>query len=150
MLASVGFLLCGSLLSRWSVTASFFVALPLLAYITWLLSLNKAKGAGVSLDVFFGHMAYPVYLLHWVGNHVALAMAVLCGTSAELVVPDKHGLLQTTVMGFALIVTVTLLISAVIAWCFESPIDARRRKWSSQMFATFFGQGKSQPKEDHS
>lgn len=147
VIASMGFLLCGSLLSRWSVTASFLAALPLLAYITWLLSLSKAKGAGVRIDAFLGHMAYPVYLLHWVGNHAALAMAVLWGASAGLVLPDEQGLLQTTAMGFALIVTATLLMSAVIAWCFESPIDARRHKWSSQLTAVLFRQGNSQQSE---
>lgn len=135
VIASMGFLLCGSLLSRWSVTASFLAALPLLGYITWLLSHTKAKGTGARMDAFFGHMAYPVYLLHWVGNHVTLAMAVLWGASAGLVVPDGHGLFQTTVMGFALIVMVTLLMSAVVAWCFESPIDTRRRVWSSKFAA---------------
>lgn len=145
--AGVGFLLCGSLISRWSVTVSFFAALPLLGYITWLLSRLKATGAGSRMDAFFGHMAYPVYLLHWIGNHVALALGALGGVSTVLAVKGENGLIQTTLAGFALIVIVTLLMSAVVAWCFEAPIDARRRNWSSRLSAAFFVQGKSQPQE---
>lgn len=136
--AGVAFLICGSLVSRLSVTVSFFVALPLMGYITWLLSNMKMNGAHGRTDAFLGHMAYPVYLLHWVGNHVALGLGVALGVSITLFMPDGNGLLQTSVAGFTLTVIVTLLMSALVAWCFEAPIDARRRKWSSQLSAAFF------------
>jgi peptidoglycan/LPS O-acetylase OafA/YrhL len=135
-IASLGVLLCGTVLSRSSVTLSFLASLPMLAYITWLLSLNKGGPKRVGIDTFFGHMAYPVYLLHWVANHFVLAIAALWGSGTKLAVLDGQGLLQTTVTGFALIVAATLLMSALVAWFFESPIDSRRHKWSSQ-FTTF-------------
>jgi len=142
VVATIGFLLCGSLLSRWSVTVSFFAALPLLGYITWLLSRMKIQRTGT--DAFLGHMAYPVYLLHWVGNHIALSLGILWGASTKLAIQDTNGLLQTTVAGFGLIVIITLLMSAIVAWCFEAPIDARRRKWASQLSAKILGHDKSQ------
>ncbi|AGS20634.1 acyltransferase family protein [Rhizobium etli] len=145
--AIFGFLLCGLLLSHWSVTASFLAALPIMAYTTWLLSVTKVTSEGRRIDTFFGHMSYPVYLLHWVGNYNVLATAELLGNGRDIVVPDGQGLLQTTLMGFTVIVVVTLLMSAVIACCFEAPIDARRHKWSSRLTALLLGRRSSRPPE---
>ncbi len=147
VLSGIFFVICGAIVSRWSVTASFIASLPILAYITWLLSNIKADKR--RLDTFLGHMSYPTYLLHWVGNHAALAIGHLWGKGTELVVPNEQGLMQTTVMGFGLIVLVTLLISAVIAWCFESPIDARRHLWSSKLTELSLGQrGSRRPEKN--
>lgn len=140
LIASFVVIFCGAVLSKLSVTASFFLSIPIVGYITLVLSKYKLSDRNsscmfVRFDKFFGHMAYPVYLVHWVGNHLVLSFGYLRGADSSLVVSNANGLYQTTVTGFLFIVVATLLISAVIAVCFEAPIEARRRRWSSFLSA---------------
>lgn len=131
-MVAVGMALCGSVVGSLSVTLAFVLAIPLFAYATLLLSGLKAGDRVHAVDTFLGHMSYPVYLMHWVGNHVALALAAKAGFGASMTFMDAAGLMQTTVPGFIAVVVATLVIAALVAAALEAPIERHRRSAARQ------------------
>lgn len=126
-IAAVGLAVCGAIVSRVSVTLAFLLSVPVFAYATLLLSRLSAGNGSRAVDTFFGHMSYPVYLMHWVGNYLALALAAMAGAGASMTVVDTGGLMQTTMVGFASVVLATLVIAGLVAALLEAPIERHRR-----------------------
>lgn len=138
--AVAALVVCGLFVTRFSVTAGFILALPAFAYLTRALSKIQVTGRLARFDTFFGHMSYPVYLLHWVCEYVLLVGAQSVGTGVVLYTIGEHGMAELTVAGFGALILLALGTSALVAAWFEVPIERQRRVLAARMAAHFVPQ----------
>jgi peptidoglycan/LPS O-acetylase OafA/YrhL len=138
-IATLGVVLCGTLVPRFSVTAAFVLSLPMFACLTLLLSRVPRQPRYGRFDTFFGFMSYPVYLMHWVGNYLVVAFAAMTGSQSLLFTGTGPDLLQTTAAGFSAVVVITLGISALVAAWVESPIERQRHRFARRIGASLAG-----------
>lgn len=126
VVAIVAILVCIFGVSRFSVTGGYALAVPCMAVIMAALSRLRETGRRARVDTFLGLMAYPIYLLHWLGGYtVMMALPEEWG----LYYADR-GFLSLTPAGFALGTVVTLGMSALFAWLLEGPVERMRHRFA--------------------
>jgi peptidoglycan/LPS O-acetylase OafA/YrhL len=119
----VGFLAFG--VSRFSVVASYVLVIPVFAYLTAILSKQKAdKFRGI--DDLLGQMSYPIYLIHYLCAYLVVVVASRMGDISWLAVAQDGETLRYTLAGFVVITVFVILCALGLAYFFERPIERIR------------------------
>ncbi len=113
---------------QWSITATYILSLPVLAFAMTLLANAPKKARLKRIDDVMGHMSYPVYLTHF-----ACAYAVLLGGTALGIEPHLSTLTEIgkhtyTPQGLLAVIGVCFGVSFVIARLVEAPMDDIRHR----------------------
>ncbi len=111
-----------------SVTAAYLFSLPCLAAVISVLMHWRPEGVVKALDVFAGRMSYPMYLMHWA-----------CAYAVVVLLPDglrwfhlKELRFSFELYGFMSVLALVVLVSALLAWLVEGPVEKFRHAWLSR------------------
>lgn len=125
LLGCVGLLVSTLFLFPRSVTLAYLATLPCLALIlAYLLSCTGSKRQR-SVDEYVGRMAYPIYLIHWLGGYLVGLMTQPGGAFYSIVDGRAH----FSVAGVLLVTVIVVALSAILASFVEAPIDRARNLW---------------------
>ena len=124
-IASASLLTCSFVISRFSVSGAYLLSIPCLAVIMMVLANLKVKRRALTFfDTLFGRMSYPAYLLQWIAAYLVVVWSPsglnLFSFTAEHV--------SFSILGFFVVLGVTLGFSFVLACILEGPIEKLRPK----------------------
>ena len=126
VLAGIMLVGCASFVNQISVTLAYLVSLPILAIVTSMLAGIKTQRRFRQIDSFLGNMSYPVYLIHWTCGLIIVDLFAKIENNGVYQFSES-GIILFSIVGFCLVTTITIILSALIAAVFEEPIERHRR-----------------------
>lgn len=123
-----GLFVCATLVFPRSVTIAFLATLPCLVLILSFLAAQTGSLRQRAIDDFVGRMAYPIYLLHWLGAYVV--GLIFAGNDVLYDVAGDRA--DFAPAGVLVVTALTVGVSALLAFVVEGPLDRARHGWLSR------------------
>ena len=121
----VGTLACTIFVYPRAVTLAYILVLPcLVAIIGALMFWPRSAKLGI-IDTFFGHMSYPLYLLHWACAYV-LVLVLPADWGWIVIEENRYAYNQEAFMS---VMALALIVSGLAAWLIERPLEKKRHAW---------------------
>ncbi len=121
----IGVLLCTAFIHPRSVTLAYILVLPCLVAILGPLMHWSVSETEKKWDTLTGLMSYPLYLMHWT-----------CAYVVVLILPPEwdwiyldNGHYTYRLPAVLSVIALALLVSFLVAWLVEAPLDRRRHAW---------------------
>lgn len=121
------------IISKYSVTISYLLPMPVIALLIVTLSNYKINGSFISkIDNYLGLMSYPIYLLHWLSAYVVILIFSHYGIDELISTTGNNNIIKFNFYGYIVVSIMIMLFSVLSVHVIEKPIDRIRKIYKSR------------------